>query len=95
MAKQLYQGSYPVRAKIVRDRANADPSTRCRRCRGTYAEAKAKWGAKGAAWQAGHVVDGHPGSPLAPEHAYCNLAAGGRMARARDEAKREPKSPNS
>ena len=91
----LYGGTFPRRSRLVKQAAYANPATRCRRCGRTYAEALAKWGKQGAKWQAGHVVDGHPGSPLAPEHAFCNQGAGGRLAKARRHARDEPKSPNS
>jgi hypothetical protein len=91
--KQLYRGSYPRRSKAVREAAKANPNTRCWRCGKTYAEALRMWGPVKAAWQAGHVVDSHPGSPLAPEHAKCNEAAGGRLGNARRQTV-EPRSPN-
>jgi hypothetical protein len=93
--KPLYTGTYPRRAKSVRDAAWANPSTRCWRCKRTYPEAVRLWGKKAACWQAGHVVDGHPRSPLAPEHAKCNTAAGGRLGKAKQTAQgTQPVSPN-
>ncbi len=71
-----YKGSYARRAKLVRDRANADPSTRCWRC--------GELGRPGDPWQAGHVRDGEADSPLRPEHMSCNIKAGRRL--------REPRS---
>lgn len=65
-----YHGDYAARARACRDAANADPSTLCRRC-GLPA-------LLGDPWQAGHVLDGVPDSPLAAEHTSCNAAAGGR-----------------
>jgi len=94
MPKPLYRGSYPRRAKAVRAAAYARPGTRCWRCHGTYADGLQQWGPKGAAWQAGHVVDGHPGSPLAAEHAKCNAIAGGKVGVARQNTKGHPTSPN-
>lgn len=95
MPKPLYRGTYPRRARAVREAAKAKPSTRCWRCGKTYAEGLRLWGPRGAKWQAGHVVDGHPGSPLAAEHAKCNTAAGGRLgSRRRKKAERGPISPN-
>jgi hypothetical protein len=92
MPKPLYRGTYARRSKSVREAALANPTTRCWRCGRTYAEGVRLWGAKGAAWQAGHVVDGHPGSPLRAEHAKCNTAAGGRLGHSRRAT--EPTSPN-
>lgn len=71
-----YKGSYARRAKQLRDRANADPATRCWRC-GELARA-------GDPWQAGHVRDGEVDSPLMPEHKSCNIKAGRQL--------REPRS---
>ena len=68
-----YDGDYARRAKACRDQANADPTTRCRRCGGLARVSDP--------WTAGHVVDGDPSSDLAPEHASCNYAAGGRSSR--------------
>lgn len=69
MAKPAhYRGSYHVQARKVRDAANADPGTLCRRC-GLPARA-------GDPWEAGHVIDGDPRSPLAPEHRSCNRSSG-------------------
>jgi hypothetical protein len=93
VVKPLYQGTYPRRAKAVRDAAYSRPGTRCWRCQGTYAEALKHWGPRGAAWQAGHVVDGHPGSPLAAEHAQCNAKAGGKLGKMRS-THNQVRSPN-
>ena len=65
-----HRGSFHVRARKVRDAANADPEVRCWRCGGL---ARA-----GDPWTAGHVRDGDPSSPLAAEHASCNYSAGAR-----------------
>ena len=73
-----YRGSYTVRAKAVRDAANADPATRCRRCGLTLAEFIAKHPDRKPAWQAGHVIDHNQLSPLAAEHAWCNGSDGAR-----------------
>jgi hypothetical protein len=64
------RGSYQTDAAKVRARAYADPDTRCRRCGLTLADKP------GDTWDAGHVVDGVPGSALAPEHSSCNRSAG-------------------
>ena len=63
-----HKGTYHVRARHCRDLANADPSTVCWRC--------GKPARQGDPWQAGHVRDGDPTSPLAPEHRSCNARAG-------------------
>ena len=55
-----YHGDYARRAAALRDAANANPSTTCWRC-GDLAR-------PGDPWQAGHINDGQPGGPLAPEH---------------------------
>ena len=65
-----YRGSYHVRARRVREAANADPETRCWRC-GEQAR-------EDDPWQAGHLRDGDPTSPLAAEHRSCNASAGAR-----------------
>lgn len=62
-----YKGDYPKRAKAVRDAAYADPTTRCWRCGGLLGK---------DTWDAGHLIDGSPLSPLAAEHATCNRSAG-------------------
>jgi hypothetical protein len=71
-----YAGSYQKRARLVRDRANADPLTRCWRCGLTLAEARRRWPDKDVIWHAGHVVDGDSTAPLLPEHSNCNIYAG-------------------
>jgi hypothetical protein len=76
--KAHYRGSYLRRAKALRAWANANPDTVCRRC-----GQKAR---EGDPWQAGHVIDGDPWSPLAPEHQSCNARAGARL--------KEPRSRN-
>lgn len=72
-----HSGSYGVRARAVRDAANADPSTRCWRCGKTLAEARRMWPDRNVTWHAGHTVDGNSAFPLAPEHSVCNTSAGG------------------
>jgi len=93
MTLPQHRGTYHRRAKRLRALAYANPATLCRRCGKTHAQALALWGERAAAWQAGHVVDGHPGSPLAPEHARCNTSAGGKRGVER-KAMRAPRSPN-
>lgn len=63
-----YHGDYQRRATQVRESANRDPDTVCRRC-GQPAR-------PGDPWTAGHVIDSDPASPLAPEHRSCNSRAG-------------------
>ena len=61
----------------MRDAANADPATRCWRCGGFARE--------GDPWQAGHVIDSDPSSPLAPEHTSCNAKAGNQLKEPRSQ----------
>lgn len=69
MAKPAhYRGSYARRSRELRARWNADPQTECWRC-GQSAR-------HDDPWQAGHVRDGDPTSPLLPEHRSCNARAG-------------------
>lgn len=63
-------------AAAIRDQANADPTTRCRRCGLTHEEAAQRWGTQAAAWTAGHINDGQVDGPLVAEHARCNYSAG-------------------
>lgn len=72
-----YRGTYHVRARRVRDAANADPETRCWRC-GDLAR-------PGDPWQAGHVRDADPSSPLKAEHQSCNTLAGNRVQNPRSQ----------
>jgi hypothetical protein len=92
--RPLYRGSYHSRSKRLRAAAYTNPATTCWRCGRTYAEAMKLWGPKGAAWQAGHKIDGHHGSPLAAEHTYCNTAAGARLGHKRRAKRESPRSPN-
>ena len=66
-----YSGSYARRAAAVRAAAYADPDTGCWRCGLTLAEH-----GPGATWDAGHVRDGDPTSPLMAEASRCNRSAG-------------------
>lgn len=77
-----YRGDYAHRAAIVRARAYADPTTTCRRCGKTLAQVP------GSRWDAGHIHDGIPTSPLAPEHDSCNRAAGARLGNQRRQGLR-------
>lgn len=74
MTDPLYSGSYQRRAAAVRARAYANPNTLCGRCGRTLAEHK-----PGDTWDAGHIRDSDPTSPLQPEAASCNRSAGAAM----------------
>jgi hypothetical protein len=74
-----YSGSYHVRSRAVRQAANANPLTRCWRCGLTLAEHKPHKSGKPARWQAGHLVDSDPTSPLLPEASTCNTRAGAKL----------------
>jgi len=67
-----YAGDYQRRARLVRLRADADPTTRCWRCGLTKAE-------HGQPWDAGHLNDGQAGGPLAAECRRCNRSSGAAM----------------
>ena len=69
-AKPHRRGTYQTEAAEVRRQAYANPDTRCRRCGLTLADKP------GDTWDAGHIHDGVPGSPLAAEHSSCNRSAG-------------------
>ena len=71
-----YRGSYHVQSRLVRERAYADPTTRCWRCGHTLAEHAPHKTGKPPRWTAGHVRDGDPTSPLLPEASTCNKSAG-------------------
>lgn len=81
MKKAHYRGRYHVLSRVVRERARADPRTRCWRCGKTLGEHGAHRNGRRAFWTAGHVIDGDPNSPLLPEASTCNLSAGGRLGR--------------
>lgn len=72
----LRSGSYRRRAVAVVAAAYADPSSRCWRCGRTLGEEQAREPGRAVSWQAGHVVDSDPWSPLAAEHSTCNARAG-------------------
>lgn len=63
-----YAGGYARRARLVRRRAEADPTTTCWRCGGLARDDDP--------WQAGHVRDADASSPLLAEHQSCNARAG-------------------
>lgn len=71
-----YRGTYGRRAREVRRRANADPSTRCWRCGRTLDQHEPHHDGRPPHWQAGHLIDADPSSPLAPEASTCNTSAG-------------------
>ena len=71
-----YAGRFAVKAKGVRRRAYADPTTRCRRCGLTLEERRVTHPAE--TWDAGHVTAGQVNGELVAEHASCNRAAGAR-----------------
>lgn len=60
----------------LREAANADPSTACWRCGKTLAQHGPHRNGRPAYWTAGHLRDGDPSSPLAPEASTCNFRAG-------------------
>lgn len=76
-----YRGGYKTAARHLRHAAKSNPDTTCWRC-GLTAR-------PGDPWEAGHVVDGMVGSPLAPEHRSCNRAAGARKRNAIARSKRD------
>jgi hypothetical protein len=76
-----YRGDYARRAAATRAAAYANPDTRCARCGLTLAAVP------GSTWDAGHLHDGVPESPLRPEHSTCNRTAGARLATPRRRAR--------
>lgn len=79
--RRHYAGSYRRRARLVVEAACADPLTRCWRCGGLARVDDP--------WQAGHLVDGDPASPLAAEHRSCNARAGARLRHERFSTSRD------
>jgi hypothetical protein len=73
------RGPYRRLAKLVTDAAYADPTTRCWRCGLTLAQHPRTRTGKVPTWDAGHLVDGDPNSPLLPEASVCNRRAGGQL----------------
>lgn len=72
-----YRGTYARRARAVVAQANADPTARCWRC--------GRLSLPGDPWQAGHIRDTDPTSPLAAEHRSCNALAGTRLKEPRSQ----------
>lgn len=83
-----YKGDYPKRSAAVRAAAYADPNTRCWRCGRTLAQHPRHKSGRPASWQAGHIYDGDPNSPLAPEASTCNTLAGQRLGQQRSSVSR-------
>lgn len=77
------------RAALLR---TATPQSRCWRCGKTLGEHAAHHTGQPATWEAGHLVDGDPRSPLALEASTCNRSAGGRLGAAKRNARQEPSS---
>lgn len=75
-----------MRARRVVADAIVDPSTVCWRCGRALDDHPPHPDGSPARWQAGHLVDGDPMSPLAAEASTCNLRAGGRLGRVRQLA---------
>lgn len=74
-ARDHYHGNYQRRAEAVRRSAYANNGPCMYQCgRGTV---------KGDPWQACHVIDGDPTSPLKPGHRSCNIADSNRKRAAR------------
>lgn len=74
-----YSGSYEREARAVREAAYRNPDTRCRRCGRTLQQHAPHRNGTPARWDAGHVNDGQPGGPLAPEASTCNRSAGAQL----------------
>jgi len=74
-----YDARYRSDAAKVRASANRDPLTRCWRCGLTLAEHAAHKTGRPPTWDAGHIHDGVPGSPLMPEASTCNRTAGAHL----------------
>ena len=68
--KAHYLAGFDMRAARLRREAYADRLTKCWRCGGLVRS--------GDPWEAGHVRDGDPTSPLMPEHRSCNRRASAR-----------------
>lgn len=71
-----HSGTYLVQSRKVRERAAANPATRCWRCGLMLHQCRPHRNGKPARWTAGHVRDSDPTSPLLPECSPCNKSAG-------------------
>lgn len=78
-----HKGSHQRRARAIVNAADADPSTRCWRCRRTKAQHRRRW-------QAGHVIDGQIEGELRAECEECNAREGGKLGAARKGARSLP-----
>lgn len=88
LSQAHYRGSYARRAKAVRDAANANPATRCRRCGRTLEQHPPHRNGTPATWDAGHIHDGQIDGPLAPEASTCNRTAGATLGNQRRQARK-------
>ncbi len=69
---QLHDSTHNRRAKPVRDRAYADPSTTCWRCGLTLAQVRLANPDRKVVWHAGHTEPTRL-APLLAECSLCNL----------------------
>lgn len=76
-----YRGSYHTQSARIRARAYANPATTCWRCGLTLAQVRQHH--PHAKWTAGHIIDGQPGGPMAPEDSWCNYSQGAKLRHAR------------
>lgn len=67
---RLHDWSHQLRAGPIRQRAYADPSTRCWRCGLTLAQVQAANPGRKVVWHAGHTGGRH--DPLLAECSLCN-----------------------
>lgn len=79
MKAEHHRGRHQRRAKKVTDDAYRNPATRCWRCGCTLATMRPHTNGRPGKWTAGHLIDGHPDSPYAPECSPCNYTAGSRL----------------
>lgn len=81
-----HSGTYHVRARRIREQANANPFTRCWRCGKTMDEIRQL--RPKAKWQAGHLVAGQVNGPMLPECSWCNAKHGQALSTASRQARR-------
>ena len=81
--KPWHKGSFTRRARLIRQAADADPTTRCWRCGRTKAE-------HGRKWTAGHLLRADPDSPLLPECQLCASREGQALTAAILRARNRP-----